>query len=72
MNWAYIAPRWGEYKMNARRRWPRLTRSDLEAINGDRERLLAKIGELYAVAPDQAERELATWLDALREVNPFR
>jgi len=49
MNWAYILPRWAEYKLNARRRWPRLTRADLEAIGGDRERMLAKIGELYAL-----------------------
>ena len=56
----------------ARRRWPRLTRADLEAIGTDRERLQAKIGELYAIPPDQARRDLATWLHGLGEVNPFR
>ncbi len=72
MKWEYIASRWGEYKLNARRRWPRLSLADLDAIAGDRARLVARIAELYAMPREQAEAELAAWLDALREVNPFR
>jgi len=72
MNWESIALHWGEYKLNARRRWNLLTSGDLEAIGGDRERLLARIAELYAIPREEAEAQLADWLAALREVNPFR
>ena len=71
MNWEHLAKRWDEYKLNARRRWPLLTPADLDAIGGDRERMVAKIAELYHLPRGQAEQELAAWLDALREVNPF-
>jgi hypothetical protein len=72
MKWEYLAAHWNEYKLNAKRRWPRLSASDLDAIAGDRARLVARIAELYAIAGEQAEAELAAWLDALREVNPFQ
>jgi hypothetical protein len=71
MKWEQIAAHWGEYKLNAKRRWPRLSPADLDAIAGDRARLVARIAELYAIPAPQAEAELAAWLDALREVNPF-
>ena len=72
MNWDYIAARWGEYQLNARRRWSLLTAGDFEAIANDRDRLVAKIGERYGIALEQAEAQLAEWLGALREVSPFR
>ena len=72
MKWEHIAKRWDEYQLNARRRWRLLTPGDLAAIAGERERLVAKIGERYAMPREQAERELAAWLEALRDVNPLR
>ncbi len=71
MKWEQIASHWAEYKLNARRRWSRLSPEYLDAIAGDRARLVARIAELYAIPAPQAEAELAAWLDALREVNPF-
>src|SRR5204862_1964744 len=47
MKWEQIASHWAEYKLNARRRWSRLSPEDLDAIAGDRARLLARIAELY-------------------------
>jgi len=72
MNWQHIHSRWSEYQLNARRRWSRLSAQDLQAIAGERERLVAKIAERYAIAPAQAEEELAAWLAVLRDENPFR
>ena len=72
MNWQHIQSRWNEYQHNARRRWSRLTAQELQAIAGERERLVAKIAERYAIAPAQAEEELAAWLAALRDEYPFR
>jgi uncharacterized protein YjbJ (UPF0337 family) len=71
MNWQHIQSRWSEYQLNAKRRWNRLSAEDLQAIAGDRERLVAKIAERYTIAPAQAEQELAAWLAALRDDNPF-
>jgi hypothetical protein len=72
MNWEHIAPRWSEYKWNARRRWSLLTPADLDVIAGDRGQLAAKVAELYALPRERAEQELGAWLAALRELNPFR
>ena len=72
MNWDHIAERWSEYQPNARRRWSLLTRDDFDAIASDRERLVAKIGERYGTALEEAEAQLVAWLEALREVSPFR
>lgn len=71
MNWQHIKSHWSEYQLNAKRRWSRLSAEDLQAIAGERERLVAKIAERHAIAPAQAEQELAAWLGALREENPF-
>ena len=61
-----------QYKLNARTRWSRLTRGDLDRIAGNRERLVGKICEAYGMSEAQAQLELVAWHAALRDVNPFR
>ena len=72
MNWQHVERNWSEYKLNARTRWSRLSREDLDSIAGNRERLLRKICEAYGMSAEEAELQLAAWGEALREVNPFR
>jgi len=72
MEWKDIEKNWSEYKLNARRRWSRLTPGDLDATAGKREPLLGKIREAYGIPDVEAERQLAAWLAALRDVNPLR
>ena len=72
MEWKDIETNWSEYKLNARRRWSRLTLDDLGAIAGRREQLVGKIREAYGIPEAEAERQLAAWHAALRDVNPLR
>ncbi len=72
MDWELIESNWREFQRNAHRRWTRLSREDLEAIAGQREKLIAKLRERYGFDAQQAEQELAAWQGALRKVNPFR
>ena len=72
MKWERIEGNWSEYKLNARTRWSRLTRGDLDRIAGNRERLVGKICEAYGMSAEEAQLQLAAWRAALREVNPFR
>jgi uncharacterized protein YjbJ (UPF0337 family) len=72
MNWERIARNWSEYKLNARTRWNRLSRDDLDRIAGNREKLASRIREAYGMSAEEAQLQLAAWCVALREVNPFR
>ena len=72
MKWERIERNWSEYKFNARTRWSRLTREQLDRIAGNREQLVGKICEAYGMSQDEAQLELVAWHAALRDVNPFR
>jgi uncharacterized protein YjbJ (UPF0337 family) len=72
MDWDLIESNWREFQRNAHSRWTRLSREDLEAVAGQREKLVAKLRERYGFDAQQAELELAAWQAALRKVNPFR
>jgi uncharacterized protein YjbJ (UPF0337 family) len=71
LHWESIERNWNAYQGNARGRWGLLTREDLAQIGGKRERLLARLRELYSLDEPQAEAQLAAWQAALRRVNPF-
>ena len=72
MDWERIRTNWAEYKLNAKTRWARLTRDDLERIAGRREQLIGKLREVYSLNEAEAQEQLAAWQDALRKDNPFR
>ena len=72
MKWERIEHNWSEYKLNARRRWRRITREQLDRIAGNREQLAGKICEAYGMSEAEAQLELAAWHAALRDINPFR
>jgi len=72
VDWELIESNWREFQRNAQSRWTKLSREDLEAIAGQREKLVAKLRERYGFDAQQAEQELAAWQAALRKVNPFR
>ncbi|HEY3077526.1 MAG TPA: general stress protein CsbD [Burkholderiales bacterium] len=72
MKWERIEGNWSEYKLNARTRWGRLSRVELDRIAGNREQLVGKICEAYGMSQEEAQQQLAAWHAALRDVNPFR
>ena len=72
MKWDHVERNWNEYKLNARTRWSRLTRVDLDGIAGKRDLLVKKICEVYGMTPAEAEQQIVAWGEALRDVNPFK
>jgi uncharacterized protein YjbJ (UPF0337 family) len=50
-----------ELKGHARRHWWRLTREEVERIEGDREILIGRLQERYGRTREQAAREVEEW-----------
>jgi CBS domain-containing protein len=56
---------WREFKNELRSRWDRLSEDDLEGVFGDRESLILRLQERYAMQPMQAEREVDQFWEKL-------
>jgi uncharacterized protein YjbJ (UPF0337 family) len=61
MEWSVIQSRWHEYKAAAKRRWDKLSEAQINGTRGNREYLLKRVQEAYAVSREEAERQLAEW-----------
>jgi len=61
MNWSIIESRWNEYKAAAKRQWDKLSEGQLSGTRGNREYLLRRVQEAYAVSRIEAERQVADW-----------
>lgn len=58
MHWEEIQKGWDQFKGMAKEKWGKLDDADLDAIGGDREKLIARLQELYGCSREQAETEL--------------
>ena len=67
MDWAIIESRWHEYKAAAKRRWDKLSEAQISGTRGNREYLLKRVQEAYAIGRDEAERQLADWQGRQRD-----
>jgi uncharacterized protein YjbJ (UPF0337 family) len=65
MNWDQIRGDWKQFKVRAKQRWGKLSNSDLDAFDGQREVLAGKIIEAYAISKEEAERQLDEWQQSL-------
>lgn len=61
MNWEQIEGNWKQFKGEALRQWGKLTDDELDAIQGNRDKLVGKIQERYGKSKEEAERELDAW-----------
>jgi len=61
MNWSIIESRWNEYKAAAKRQWDKLSEGQLSGTRGNREYLLRRVQEAYAVSRIEAERQVTDW-----------
>lgn len=52
---------WHQVKGEAQRNWDKLSTNDLEAVAGERQRMVGKIQERYGVTHDEAERQVKEW-----------
>ena len=57
MNWTQVKTNWGQVRLRMHLRWAKLTNEDLDAIEGDRDKLVAHLRVRYAVDGTKAERE---------------
>ena len=61
MDWERISANWMHWKGRIRERWGRLTDDQLDAVAGERARLVGRIEQAYGLAPVEAERQLRNW-----------
>jgi uncharacterized protein YjbJ (UPF0337 family) len=52
---------WEQVKGNVQKMWGKLTRDDLDVIEGDRKLLAGKIQERYGIAQDEAQKQVDEW-----------
>jgi len=61
MDWDRISGDWELWKERIQERWGRLTDDHLDIIAGRREQLAGRIGEVYGITHEEAERQLRNW-----------
>jgi uncharacterized protein YjbJ (UPF0337 family) len=59
-----LAGAWKQVRREIRKEWGKLTKDDVEQINGKRTVLAAKIQERYAIAREEANGEIDKWASA--------
>lgn len=59
MSWNQVEGKWREFVGSAKQRWAKLTDSDLAECEGNRDKLVGKLQELYGISADQAGEEIA-------------
>ena len=58
MNWDQIKGNWNQSKGELKVRWGRLTDDDLTMIEGERDKLIGRLQELYGISREEAERQV--------------
>ena len=61
MNWDRIEQDWKRFKVQAKRKWDRLSENELLQINGSRDQLCAKIQQAYGIGKSEAELQIEEW-----------
>jgi len=62
MDWDQIKRNWNQAKQTVKRKWVKLTEDDLDAIDGQRDRLEYRIHKRYGFAVDHIRKEVDDWL----------
>jgi hypothetical protein len=61
MEWVVIESRWHEYRAAAKRQWDKLSEAQLAGTRGNRDFLVKRVQEAYALNATEAERQIADW-----------
>jgi uncharacterized protein YjbJ (UPF0337 family) len=67
MNKDQMQGKWKQMRGMVKEKWGKLTDDDLDVIDGRREQLSGKIQERYGVAKEEAEKQVESWMDTMRE-----
>ncbi|KJE33836.1 hypothetical protein UF64_19300 [Thalassospira sp. HJ] len=65
MNWDQIEGRWKQLRGDVKSQWGRLTDDDVNAVDGQRDKLVGLIQEAYGVEREEADRQIRDWFDRL-------
>lgn len=66
MKWDRISGQWKQFTGDIKKRWGDLTDDEVMAINGNREMLAGKLQERYAIAREEAHKQIETWANELK------
>jgi len=58
MNWEQIRGNWEQAKGELKVRWGKLTDVDLAMIDGQRDKLIGRLQEVYGITKEEAQRQL--------------
>lgn len=61
MNWNTIQNGWNEYEGDAKLQWSKLSPEQIKSTQGQRDHLSARLQQVYAVSPEEAERQIGEW-----------
>lgn len=62
MTWDKVQNDWAKYRDSVKSHWSKLTDADLDAINGDRGALEAKLVNAYGITAADASKGVNDWL----------
>jgi uncharacterized protein YjbJ (UPF0337 family) len=65
MNWDQVEGKWKQYKGQLQTKWGKLTDSDFDVIQGNRQQLVGKIQEYYGVTKENAEKQIEDFVNSL-------
>jgi uncharacterized protein YjbJ (UPF0337 family) len=65
MNWDQIEGRWKQLRGDVKSQWGRLTDDDVNAVDGQRDKLVGLIQEAYGVEREEADRQIRDWFERL-------
>ncbi|MEX2219133.1 MAG: hypothetical protein WD749_10285 [Phycisphaerales bacterium] len=66
MAWDQIQQRWDEYKRRVRERWGRLAEHEVDEFDGERDRLVGKVAEVYGIERSEAEGQVREFEESVR------
>ncbi|NIY74735.1 CsbD family protein [Thalassospira sp. HF15] len=65
MNWDQIEGRWKQLTGDVKKQWGRLTDDDVDAIDGQQDKLVGRIQEAYGIEREEADRQVREWFNSL-------
>jgi uncharacterized protein YjbJ (UPF0337 family) len=71
MNETVMKGKWRQVKGSVKEQWGKLTDDDIKVFIGEGEQLVGKLQERYGYTKEQAEREVADFIDSLKEDSPL-
>jgi uncharacterized protein YjbJ (UPF0337 family) len=66
MNEDTFRGQWMQLKGKIREQWGKLTDDDLDQIQGRSEQLIGRLQSRYAIARDEAQRQVDAWMRDMR------